>query len=309
MPVSRLPVVGADTTSYRKLRRNAYATAGHQELSWQDQLIVMACAVQDAARCDPLFAHVTAAAVWGLPMIGSRSELVEHSLPPDAQGRSANVRRRRTALQTPYVDIGDLRVTPYERTIVDHARHASLESAVSVCDDALHRSLTTRDALLAEWQRVPKGHRGRRMAELAIHLADARAESPLESLSRVRMFQASLPMPELQWKFFHGDEFIGRTDFYWTNLGLVGECDGKLKYAVAQEDSGRSAVHALLQEKQRELRLRRHTDVHDVARWNWDEALLPGRLNSILSAHSVRSVLDGGWPVPEGPLPRRAFVV
>lgn len=156
MPVSRLPVVGADTTSYRKLRRNAYATAGHQELSWQDQLIVMACAVQDAARCDPLFAHVTAAAVWGLPMIGSRSELVEHSLPPDAQGRSANVRRRRTALQTPYVDIGDLRVTPYERTIVDHARHASLESAVSVCDDALHRSLTTRDALLAEWQRFPR---------------------------------------------------------------------------------------------------------------------------------------------------------
>lgn len=313
LPVGRLAGVGISLgtgpTDRRKLRRNAYVAAEYDELSWQDQLIVMACAVQDAAACDPLFSHLTAAAIWQLPTIGSRCQLVEYALPPDARGRTPNVRRRRSALTATGTDIGGLRVTTYERTIVDHARQAKLASGVAVCDDALHRGLTTRDALFAEWRRVPTGARGRRMAELAIHLADERAESPLESLSRVRMFQASLPMPELQWKFFHGDEFIGRTDFYWEHLGLVGECDGKLKYVVEQEDPGRTAVDALLGEKRRELLLRRHRGVRDVARWDWDEALPAGMLPGILAAHGVRSVLDGGWPVPDGPLPRRAFVI
>lgn len=309
MPVDRLAVLGVGPSERRKLRRNAYAACEYDELSWQDRLIVMACAVQDAAGRDPLFSHLTAAAIWELPTIGSRCQLVEYVLPPDARGRTANVRRRRSALAATDTDIGGLRVTTYVRTLIDHARQAKLASGVAACDDALHRGLTTRDALFAEWRRVPPGARGRRMAELVIHLADGRAESPLESLSRVRMFQASLPMPELQWRSFDGDELIGRTDFYWKHLGLVGECDGKLKYAMEQEGSGRSAVDTLLREKQRELRLRRHTDVRDVARWDWDEALPAGRLHGILSAHGLRSVPDGGWPIPDGPLPRRAFVI
>lgn len=177
-----------------------------------------------------------------------------------------------------------------------------------MCDNALHLGLTTREDLLAEHDKIPKGRRGRRMAELAIHLADGRAESPLESLSRTRMFQASLPMPELQARFFHGDDFIGRTDFWWPSLGLVGECDGDLKYAVSERDPDDTAIEVLLKEKKREQRLRRHTDVDDVARWGWDEALPPGRLHEVLTAHRLRSVLGGGWPVPDGPLPKRAFV-
>jgi hypothetical protein len=146
------------------------------------------------------------------------------------------------------------------------------------------------------------------MAELAIHLADGRAESPLESLSRTRMFQLSLPMPDLQARFFDGDGFIGRTDFHWPALGLVGESDGDVKYAVAEGDSGQEVVDALLQEKQREKRLRRHPDVDDVARWGWDDALPPGNLHAVLAKYGLRPVLDGGWPVPDGPLPKRAFL-
>ncbi|MFC6706236.1 hypothetical protein [Flexivirga alba] len=290
-----------------RLRQAAY-TSGIGDLGPEDVLIVKACMVQQAAARPLVFSRGTSEAVWAAPAIGTRTELVEYVMPPGARGRSADVRRRRTGLLPEYVEIGGLLVTAYERMVVDHTRQARLASGISVCDNALHLGLTTREALLAEHDKVPKGRRGRSMAQLAIHLADARAESPLESLSRTRMFQASLPMPDLQKRFYDRDEFIGRTDFYWPTLGLVGECDGDLKYAVSQEDSGQIAVDALMQEKNREERLRRHSDVDDIARWNWAEALAPGRLHEVLGAHHLRSVLVGGWPVPDGPLPKRAFV-
>lgn len=290
-----------------KLRQCAYAS-GLDNLSPEDLLIVKACMVQQASTRPVVLSHGTADAVWALPTIGGRSTLVEYIRPPGAKGRSADVRRRRTGLATECVEVGGLLVTPYERTLVDHARHASLESGISVCDNALHLRLTTREALLIEHGKIPKGRRGRRMAELAIHLADGRAESPLESLSRTRMFQTSLPMPKLQERFFHGDKFIARTDFYWPALGLVGECDGDLKYAVPEDDSEESPIDVLLHEKDREQQLKRHPDVDDLARWKWDDALPPGQLFEVLTAHRLRSVLDGGWPVPDGPLPRRAFV-
>ncbi|GGB42201.1 hypothetical protein GCM10011492_36460 [Flexivirga endophytica] len=298
------PVDG--TPSITKLRRNAYGTA-IGDLSAEDLLIIMAWAVRDATDHELVFSNDTSCAVWQLPSIGARSRRVEYVVRPGTRGRTPNVRRRRTSLPTEAVDIGGLLVTPYERTVVDDARHALLESGVSVCDDALHRSLTSREALLGELAKVPRGRRGRRMAQLAIHLADERAESPLESLSRTRMFQCGLPMPELQKKFFDGAGFIGRTDFYWPALGLVGESDGDLKYTFPEDDSGESAVDALLQEKKREQRLRRHHEVEDIARWDWSEGLPHGALHGVLGAHGVRPVLDGGWPVPDGPLPPRAF--
>lgn len=290
-----------------KLRQAAYAD-GLENLSPEDLLIVKACAVQEATARPVVFSHGTADAVWAQPTIGGRSALVEYIMPPGARGRSADVRRRRTGLATECVEVGGLLVTPYERALVDHARHAPLESGISVCDNALHLGLTTREALLGEHDKVPKGRRGRCMAQLAIYLADSRAESPLESLSRTRMFQASLPMPDLQPRFEDREGFVGRTDFWWPSLGLVGESDGDLKYAVPEGDSGEAAIAVLLREKKREQRLRRHPDVDDIARWDWDDALPPGRLHGVLTAHRLRSVLDGGWPVPSGPLPKRAFV-
>lgn len=296
-----------DATEVVKLRRAAYALLGAGDLAEPDKLIVMACAVQEVAGRPPIFSDDTAAAVWELPTVGVRSRRVEYAVPPGMRGRTPDVRRRRCALPTSYVEVGGLRVTPYERTLVDHTRHASLESAVSVCDNALHLGLTVRDALLAEWDRLPKGYRGRHMAQLAIYLADGRAESPLESLSRVRMFQVGLPKPELQVRFEDAGGFVGRTDFHWKHLGLIGECDGALKYALPEDDSDRSPVDVLLDEKAREQRLRRLPEVADVVRWGWNDALSPGRLHGILSAHGLRSVLDGGWPVPDGPLPKGAF--
>jgi hypothetical protein len=60
--------------------------------------------------------------------------------------------------------------------------------------------------------------------------------------------------------------FIGRVDFYWDGLGLVGEADGKLKYT---EDE-------LWKEKIRQDALADHGLVTE--RWGWRTARRPALL-------------------------------
>lgn len=93
-----------------RLRQAAFAN-GLENLSPEDLLIVKACAVQQATGRPVVFSHGTSDAVWAHPTIGTRSALVEYVMPPGAQGRSADVRRRRTGLATECVDIGGLLVT------------------------------------------------------------------------------------------------------------------------------------------------------------------------------------------------------
>jgi hypothetical protein len=68
---------------------------------------------------------------------------------------------------------------------------------VAVLDDVLHRGLLTPLGL----ERVRRGLAGRRGAEEVrgwLDLADARAESPLETFARLECVDAGLPPDELQ---------------------------------------------------------------------------------------------------------------
>ena len=94
--------------------------------------------------------------------------------------------------------------------------------------------------------------------------ADGRAESPLESVSRVACHELGLPAPEAQVEVWLGDELIARVDFLWRGQLTVGEADGKAKYLRVED---------LWAEKRREDRLRRVG--LSVARWEWQEAWRP----------------------------------
>lgn len=144
------------------------------------------------------------------------------------------------------------------------------------------------------------------MAELVACLADGCAESPLESLSRTRMFQLGLPMPEQQVEFYDASGFIGRVDFYWPQLGIIGEADGRLKFHVAEGLTGDAAEEAVWRAKRRDDRLRRHSEVRDVGHWDWGEALDSARFAAVTGNLGVRPVRDIAWPVPDGPLPRKS---
>jgi len=64
-----------------------------------------------------------------------------------------------------------------------------------------------------------------------VAFADGRAESVLESISRVAFDELGLPPPGLQAWVGDEDEIIGRADFLWRAYRTVGEADGAVKYA------------------------------------------------------------------------------
>ncbi len=111
------------------------------------------------------------------------------------------------------------------------------------------------------------GARGIRSARTAVHLTDARSESPGESLSRVRMWQATLPRPDLQHEV-HIEGQTYRLDFLWPHTKVVGEFDGRIKNA--KNTFGKDADDTVRDERHRELALIRAG--YDVARWTWKDA-------------------------------------
>lgn len=96
----------------------------------------------------------------------------------------------------------------------------------------------------------------------ALPLVRTGSQTPLESLSRVRLVRCGLPEPRLQVPLYDGDGLIGFVDMLFDELGVVGEADGEIKY------DGRGVLVA---EKRREDRIR--ADGFGVVRWGWSEAM------------------------------------
>lgn len=129
--------------------------------------------------------------------------------------------------------------------------------------------------------------RGRRRAERAIAFADARSGSPGETLSRVRMWEAGLPAPELQVPFSDRAGRIGVVDFWWPQYDLIGEFDGVSKYVRDEFTGGRDPAEVVIAEKVREDRLRALGPA--VARWGWSVAWAPYALQAQLRDRGLPS--------------------
>ena len=118
-------------------------------------------------------------------------------------------------------------------TVVDLARWGGLTQGVCAMDHALRYRLCTREELTAALDRLPAGARGLRVARTAVRLADPSSESPGESLSRVRMWQAGIPRPVLQYEV-RTEVGLARTDYFWPESIVqphpVSEFDGEAKY-------------------------------------------------------------------------------
>lgn len=132
------------------------------------------------------------------------------------------------------------------------------EFAVAVMDATLASGVTTDhlSAIADRWASV----KGMRSAARLISWTSDSAESPLESISRVRLMKRGLPAPILQHSFFDHHGFVGRVDMWWPDWNVVGEADGMAKY---------DDLEVLRQEKIREDRLRA-LGLH-VVRWTWHE--------------------------------------
>ncbi len=178
-------------------------------------------------------------------------------VPVPASATWSRVDRHRRIPADQLVQSGGLLVPSLAWTAVHIARGRSLPDALIPLDAAL-RGGTDHGALSNVLASLGRGAGSAGLAR-AIACADAGAESPLESVSRGVIHVAGLPRPVLQQEFAtaHGPY---RVDFWWSQQGVIGEADGRVKYT--DED-------VLWREKRRrdaleELGLR-------VVRWSWTD--------------------------------------
>ena len=233
-----------------RLRRQVYLDARAwpcDPVGWH----LMLARAEVAVYPDAVLSHQSAALVWGLPSPGWTPWERDHpsvTLPSGGTRRAADGPcRHRTASLPPHHrvrdDAGYLVTTP-ARTAVDLAAGRTLPEQL-VLFDATARLLI--EAMLARPRRsdyaadrlveAAREHLAdaaaatRRTGLLAvIALADARRESPIESLSAGQMVLAGIPLPQFQHPF---QTQLGTmyADCYWPEHQLIGEADGVVKYA------------------------------------------------------------------------------
>jgi hypothetical protein len=126
----------------------------------------------------------------------------------------------------------------------------------------------------------------RRRAEQVAGLASPLAESVGESYSRAAFEFLGFEQPVLQHQLRDADGFIGRSDCWWPEDGVVGEFDGKAKYVDAGIPGDITADEAVYREKLREDRIRALG--FGFARWSWADVDNPDRLRRKLLAAGLR---------------------
>lgn len=237
------------------VRRGVFALAGEPS----------ECAAARAAVArfgDSVISHRSGLLMHGLPIVGRRPAVPEVTVPPRTTGRAVAAHLHRARLWPEDVVVIDgAPVTSVARTVIDIGRSAPIGTSVAAIDAALNNGLTTYselDAALTRCWNWP----GIRRAQRAVRFSDGRAESALESVSRLVIGWLGLPSPDLQPLAL--DRHLrpaGRLDFYWDEFGVAGEADGRSKY------DDRDVLFA---EKERQELLE-----HDrliFARWGWQTA-------------------------------------
>lgn len=273
-----------------RLRRGAYADP--VEGDPDPRLVHRRLVAATVPQCDPgaVVSHTSAAVAHDLPVWNEQLARVHLTRDRKGGGRTRRwVQIHGAPLAADEITpLDGLRVTSLPRTVVDLGRSLPLAQAVAAGDVAL---FGLRPGELQGALDRQGGWTGIGRARRAVALLDARSESAGESYSRVVFHLAGLPVPELQYKVLTPDgRFVGRCDFGWPELGVVGEFDGVKKYGELLRKPGQTAEDVLVEEKRREDRIRALGWI--VVRWMWrdlyhPESLLAELRNAFARGHRL----------------------
>jgi hypothetical protein len=279
-----------------QLHRGAYVeSAWWATLGVDAQHRARAVAVAAHFGDDLVFSHLTAAAAWRLPRMGSWPSIPHVAGPLGGADRNASFVRHGLGIPAQTATIDGLLVTSLCATVVDVASTVGFAQAVTVADAALRRSehpldgvprtALNREQLLTELGRVGANH-GAAKARRAIEFADGRADRPGESMSRVSMQLARVSAPQLQTSLIGASGKSYVVDFWWEEFNVIGEFDGKNKYTDPEYMNGRTPQRVLYDEKVREDDLRAAS--HGFTRWPWAVAISPTLLRAHLARAGIR---------------------
>lgn len=233
---------------------------------------------------EPVFTSYSAAALLGLPIIGDwPAEVYTVSRGGHGRRRAGVVEVARTG-SVGFMAVDGCVITSVEFTLLQLARHAPLVAALTATDAALHVGrfggtppLTTLERLEAEQERLKPYPRSRR-ADAVLARTTSLADTPIETGSRLLIEELGFAAPELQHELWLAE--LGKRaflDFYWPEVDVGAEADGRGKYRGGVQLSGttaaavRAAADAVIAEKDRENAIRRRVSGFD--RWDWNEML------------------------------------
>jgi len=250
-----------------RVRRGVYAP--HRDLDLRTHHLRLLAATFPLLGGGSVLSHASAAILHGLPVRQDLLDRVWVTRPGGGHGRRGPVvqLRRCTLDDIDVTVVKGFPVTTMARTASDLARQLPYEWGVIGADAVLAAGCSRQQ--MAEAAQRAQGWPGGRKATSAARFADGASGSPAESLSRVQMQRAGIPAPITQFKVFLKGRLVATTDFGWEDIGLVGECDGKVKYGELLRP-GETAEDAVMREKRREDRIREAG--YWIVRWGWQEA-------------------------------------
>ncbi len=176
-----------------------------------------------------VYTHSSAARLHHLFLwdVDERIHLTQRTKPSsDAHGSDVACHTRPLPA-TDVITIEGILTTTLERTAVDCGLSLSYRQALIVMDHALRKGADKHKMVLMA--KGLTGHRGVRNLRLVLENADARSESPGETLSRDLFRKLCIPVPVSQ---FAVTSRAGkhRLDFAWQEKRVAMEFDGKIKY-------------------------------------------------------------------------------
>lgn len=290
-----------------RVRRGIFApNAAWSELRAEGRMVVAARAWQMSAGVEPVFSHLTAAAIHGLPFFRTGPTAVHTVIPEPRKGAAPGVVRHRGSIDTGLIQVHGLVVTDVARTMADTARSFAAETSLPVADAALRAVSVDHDdprvLLLRQraWETAALFPRGSARSQRVIEFADPRAQLPGESVSRLYLVRLGFAVPRLQVVIEgpNGRRFF--VDFGLADVRAFGEFDGDAKYTDARYLGGRSAEQAVLDEKWREDWIR-GTSQWRFGRWGsahlGSHVVLGRRLASFGIVPPVRRRAGSAWEV------------
>ena len=236
----------------------------------EDRAALKALAVVPRLSVPVVVSHLSAAALWGMPLLGSGTGPVSVTDQRRARTRSGAllVRHSGEVVDAEVRAVAGLRTASPVRVAVDVALTCSASQAVAVADHGLRLDMFTREQYaecLADRARTRDRLRASWVGEFATPLAGSAGES----VERVLLDALGFPEPVLQHRFTDARGLIGFTDFAWPDHGLLAEFDGLQKYVDRDLRGTATVEEVVVREKRREDRLRAVAGVRGMVRSTW----------------------------------------
>ncbi len=228
------------SSGWRRLRQDIYADAS---LPVDHGLVIAGAAVTLPASA--LIAGRSAAWLYSVDQ-ALPDDPVDVLVPCRVSWRTpAGVSVHRQAIPPSDVaTLGRRRLTTPARTCVDIARWYETLVAVPLIDAMLATQLVHAADLRTQLAHARGHHLNRARTTLA--LCDPRAESPPESVLRVRLVLAGVPAPVPQYEVRHQGTFVARVDLGWPASRVAVEYDGVWHGGPAQLARDRRRLNALV---------------------------------------------------------------